>query len=207
MSNTDVFSGLIYGWPKGTNDWNVGMDANLQRIGVLLQSGVVSHTTGIPSSPSTNGIYIVPTGGTGAWSGKDGQLAVWRDSVWYFIQPRNGQVMYNTTLKVMIVYNGATWEEVKPNQNEKWFNAASGAINISNGSKQRININSSGNLSFTLNDGDDLTLRINPRTYTVSITNSINWTPGPVDFVADKVHTLVVSRDGSNYYGWWGVEE
>ena len=110
----EPLSQLNYAWPKGENDWNTGMDENLRRIGVLLQDGVISHTEAIPSSPAVGALYVVPPTPTGAWADKAGQIATWEPSTWYFVTPRTGQVLYNTTTKGLIVYDGSTWVDVLP---------------------------------------------------------------------------------------------
>ena len=108
----DPISQLNYGWPKGENDWATGMDENLRRIGVLLQNGIKSHTTQVPASPAVGDLYIVPPSATGLWAGKDGQIATWEAATWFFVVPRNGLIMYNTTTKDILVYNGSTWVSV-----------------------------------------------------------------------------------------------
>ena len=108
----EPISKLNYAWPKGENDWNLGMDENLRRIGVLLQNGVESHTVQVPASPVVGKLYIVPPSATGAWAGKSGQIATWEPSAWFFVEPRDGMIMYNVTTKDILVYIGATWVSV-----------------------------------------------------------------------------------------------
>ena len=108
----EPISKLNYAWPKGENDWNLGMDENLRRIGVLLQNGIESHTTQAPASPTVGKLYIVPPSATGAWAGKSGQIATWEPSAWFFVEPRDGMIMYNVNTKDILVYIGATWVSV-----------------------------------------------------------------------------------------------
>ena len=105
----EPISKLNYAWPKGENDWNLGMDENLRRIGVLLQNGVESHTAQVPASPVVGKLYIVPPSATGAWAGKSGQIATWEPSAWFFVEPRDGMIMYNVNTKGILVYIGASW--------------------------------------------------------------------------------------------------
>lgn len=108
----EPISKLNYAWPKGENDWNLGMDENLRRIGVLLQNGVESHTDQVPASPTAGKLYIVPPSATGAWAGKSGQIATWEPSAWFFVEPRDGMIMYNVNTKDILVYIGASWVSV-----------------------------------------------------------------------------------------------
>ena len=47
-----------------------------------------------PASPSVGQKYVVPSGATGAWAGKDGQLATYNTSGWVFTQLTNGMTSY-----------------------------------------------------------------------------------------------------------------
>lgn len=87
-------SGLQYGWVLGEQSWNVGMDANLLAIGRFgfHPSAKNRTTTAPPASPAAGDTYIVAAAATGAWAGKDGQIAVWdgANAVWVFGTPRAG---------------------------------------------------------------------------------------------------------------------
>ena len=87
---------------------------------------------------------------------------------------------------------------------ELWYTATSNTINISNGSKQKRTLTANATLAFTLNDGDDLTLILNPSTFTVTWP-TINWFGSAPSLTASKEHTVVISRDGSLLRGWWQV--
>lgn len=87
---------------------------------------------------------------------------------------------------------------------EPWFVATSDAIDIANGSKQKRTLTANATLSFTLNDGDDLTLILNPATYTATFP-AITWFGSAPVLTASKEHTIVISKDGSVLRGWWQV--
>ena len=87
---------------------------------------------------------------------------------------------------------------------ETWYAATSDAINIANGSKQKRTLTAAATLAFTLNDGDDLTLILNPSTFTV-MWPTITWFGSAPVLTASKEHTIVISKDGSVFRGWWQV--
>lgn len=88
---TEPHSGLGYAWDPVTENFAAGLDADLIRIGALLQLGVKSKSLDISDiSPSPNDRYIVPAGATGTFSGHDGHIAFYREGNWYFIQPKHG---------------------------------------------------------------------------------------------------------------------
>ena len=88
--------------------------------------------------------------------------------------------------------------------NEKWYTAASDTLNIANGSKQKRTLTAAATLAFTLNDGDELTLILNPSTFAVTWP-TITWFGSAPVLTASKEHTVVISRDGSAFRGWWQV--
>ena len=87
---------------------------------------------------------------------------------------------------------------------ETWHMATSNTIDIANGSKQKRTLTAAATLAFTLNDGDDLTLILNPSTYAATWP-TITWFGSAPSLTASKEHTVVISRDGSVLRGWWQV--
>jgi hypothetical protein len=108
----EVFSGLYYGWAVGESGWNTGMDANMQKIGILLNPAPKSMTTDVASiaSPVAGDLYIVPSGATGAWAGKDNSFAIYTGSVWTFITAKVGMIarVQDLTAWYGVIENG-TW--------------------------------------------------------------------------------------------------
>ena len=88
--------------------------------------------------------------------------------------------------------------------NETWHTATNNTINIANGSKQKRTLTANATLAFTLSDGDDLTLILNPSTYAVTWP-TITWFGSTPSLTASKEHTIVISKDGSVLRGWWQV--
>lgn len=92
-SSTEPRSGILHGWSAG-DSWCPDMEANLLRIGrVGLHLSVKDRDlTAPPSTPADGDTYIVATGGTGAWGGYDGRVAVYEATTtsWIFYAPRMG---------------------------------------------------------------------------------------------------------------------
>jgi hypothetical protein len=61
-----------------------------------------------PGSPSNGDRYLVGTGATGAWSGKDGYLAAYVTSAWFFKSPTNckGLVIYDAATTYLYGHDG-----------------------------------------------------------------------------------------------------
>ncbi len=94
MSSTqEGVMGLYYGWASGESGWKNQMDANLTKIGAMMQISVIDRDlTAAPSTPANGDTYIVAASATGVWAAKDGQIAVWRSplAAWEFYVPKNG---------------------------------------------------------------------------------------------------------------------
>ena len=88
--------------------------------------------------------------------------------------------------------------------NEMWHTATSNTLNIANGSKQKRTLTANTALVFTLNNGDDLTLILNPSTYAVTWP-TITWFGSVPSLTASKEHTIVISKDDGLLRGWWQV--
>jgi hypothetical protein len=62
-----------------------------------------------PGSPADGDRYIVAASGTGAWGGKDGQIADYRVGAWTFHAPREGWRAYVADEDGTVFYDGAAW--------------------------------------------------------------------------------------------------
>lgn len=110
-SSTEPRSGLKYGWLLGESGWNYDMDANLKAIGRFAYHLSVKDRdlTTPPGSPASGDTYIPAATATGAWAGKEGQIAVWDGAAWVFGVPREGWIASIDDEDVVIRYNGTVW--------------------------------------------------------------------------------------------------
>ncbi len=95
-ASTEPRGGLDLGWSSGEDGWGDAMNANLLRLSRLgFHPSVLSATTTAPpGSPISGSGYIIPSGATGAWAGKTGQVAVWDGAAWAYAAPRDGWTMH-----------------------------------------------------------------------------------------------------------------
>lgn len=81
----------------------------------IAQASAINFTTATPpAAPSLGDAYVVATGGTGAWAGKDGQIAVWQVDVtgasnWAFYVPQQGWSVYDQATSTEKAFNGSSW--------------------------------------------------------------------------------------------------
>ncbi|MBI4275440.1 MAG: DUF2793 domain-containing protein [Rhizobiales bacterium] len=63
-----------------------------------------------PQSPADGDRYLVKAGGSGAFVGKDNQIANFSDSAWTFYPPRLGWTCYVVDEGMLLGWNGEAWE-------------------------------------------------------------------------------------------------
>jgi hypothetical protein len=109
-----VYADIGAGFPNS-------LRAFLRMIDALLQGSVLDVTISAPpGSPSNGDAYIVAAGGSGAWSGKDSQVAVWSTQIatadtntkvpaWEFYPPGAGWRLLNVANGLVYFYTGSAW--------------------------------------------------------------------------------------------------
>lgn len=93
MSSTEPRSGLKYAWNPTTENFSADMDANLLALGRLALPNITiadRTLTAPPGSPTAGACYIPAATATGAWAGKENQIAVWSGSAWVFYVAATG---------------------------------------------------------------------------------------------------------------------
>ena len=83
--------GLSYGWDYGEDGWDVGYNATAKILDMVVNAAVISATTtAAPGSPAAGDCYVVPAGGTGAFSGHDHKLGMYVEGTWEFVSMPDG---------------------------------------------------------------------------------------------------------------------
>lgn len=92
---------------------SVSFNDALQILDVLIQHTPQDVLLATPPTTLDTDIgksWIVATGGTGVWAGKDNQIAiVTAADLWMFIVPRIGWKAYSLTQAAEYRYNGTAW--------------------------------------------------------------------------------------------------
>ena len=65
--------------------------------------------TAPPGSPSAGDRYLIASGGSGAWSGKDDQITEWDGTAWVFSPPDEGFCTRVEDENILVIYDGTTW--------------------------------------------------------------------------------------------------
>lgn len=94
---------------SGQGSGEVTHNSAINKIDALLMGGIKDrHLTAPPGSPAEGDRYIVAAGGSGAWSGYDGYMAIYY-SGWVFLAPAEGWLLWVDDENVFIRYDSAAW--------------------------------------------------------------------------------------------------
>lgn len=107
--------GLTWGYSPGETGWGVaGFNPNFAAIETLLHLTVLMVESTPPGSPANGEAYIVGASATGAWAGREDDIAVWYTTgtpAWLYLTPATGYRAYNVDTGTYWLYDGAGWVE------------------------------------------------------------------------------------------------
>jgi hypothetical protein len=84
-------------------------------IDALACAAVESRTASAPPAlPSAGACWLVPTGATGAWQGRDGQISIWTAGGWRFAAAPDGMLVYVKSEALEVRRLGGAWQLVAP---------------------------------------------------------------------------------------------
>lgn len=99
--------GLTYGYSTA-EAWN--MNASFARLDTLVSLSVVSAAvTAPPGSPSAGDRYVIAATASGAWTGKENQVARYTGSAWEYQTAPDGQLAYDESRGAWLRFDGSAW--------------------------------------------------------------------------------------------------
>ena len=109
MSDVSAVLGLPYILPSQAQK-HVTHNEALRLLDVMVQLAVLDRTLAAPPpSPEAGQRWIVGFGGTGAWAGRDGQVAALLEDGWLFLSPLPGWRAQVLAEGRGYVFDGAEW--------------------------------------------------------------------------------------------------
>src|SRR5581483_3802132 len=85
----------------------------LRSLDTLVQLAVLDRDLAAPPvSPAEGERWIVKAGATGAWAGRDNQIAAWQDGTWRFSAPAAGWLAYVADEEILVAWDGAAWHGI-----------------------------------------------------------------------------------------------
>lgn len=103
----DPVSGLNYGWTLGEDNWNVGMDSNLVKLGATINITVLDFAA--TPSITTNGTRYIVASGSGAFAGQNNKLAVRVEDAWTFYTLPEGCIVYDEDTNAHYKFEGGSY--------------------------------------------------------------------------------------------------
>lgn len=89
---------------------HVTLNEALLLLDSLVQLSVIAVAPTEPSAQPQDGArFIVGAGASGAWTGLDGQVALWMEGAWSFHLAQAGWVAWCEAQRTLLVFDGAVW--------------------------------------------------------------------------------------------------
>ncbi len=104
MSRTLPNIGLAGGYAEGEDDWTDSMNANLLKLSVLVQGGVLDQVAAVPAAPNEGDIYILTA------DPNSKAVAAFSNGAWTYYPPIEGWLLYDKTKDAYVQYDGAAWK-------------------------------------------------------------------------------------------------
>lgn len=83
--------GIESNWAAGATGWDTGMNKNLDILDAIIFCSATTAVGTPPTTPAAGDVYLIPhTGTTGAWVGKEDQIAIYVVSSWIYLVPKQG---------------------------------------------------------------------------------------------------------------------
>jgi hypothetical protein len=169
----------------------------LQRLDTLLQLVIEAAATEPPSLPSEGVAYWLVATATGAWSGHEGQLAVFQDGDWVFMTPRIGWRAFIAGEARFAIFTGDDWT-TPPLPAEAIF--AQLGISATADSYNRLAVSSPATLLNHAGEGHRLTLNKRTTADTASLLFQSNWLGrAEMGLAGEDRFSVKVNGDGT---GW-----
>ena len=82
----------------------------IRRLDGLVHLSVASTIlTQPPAAPKNGARFLVAANPTGAWADHDGDIAIFEDTGWQFVQPQKGWRLWEEDTKFLKVFDGVSW--------------------------------------------------------------------------------------------------
>ena len=168
----------------------------LQRLDVITQLSVIKRHDTPPEDPLEGDAYIITNPRSGAWSGKDNNIASWQASAWAFFQPKEGWLCWLEEEVKLLIYTNQSWLSVE----QPVQITPSLGINATADSDNKLNVRSQYSLFDNIGQGHQL--KINKAAYAepAALLFQNNYIGhAELGLIGDNRFRLKVSSDGQNW--------
>lgn len=85
----------------------------IRTLDAVVQLALVDRTRTVPPEvPIPGDRHLVAPPATGAWAGKEGEIAAWQDDHWRFVTPKPGWIAWIVAEEQALVHDGENWREL-----------------------------------------------------------------------------------------------
>lgn len=177
----------------------------LSALDALVQLAVKDMTlTAPPSAPGEGDRHIVASPATGAWAGREGQVAAFFGGGWTFFAPRRGFVALDEAANRLVIFDGASWVDLSASLVLQ--NLAHVGVNATADATNRLAVRSPAALFAAIDTASggsgDMRLVVNKEApaKTGSLMFQSGWS-GRAEFglAGDDATRLKVSADGATW--------
>lgn len=82
----------------------------LTALDALVHLTFVTRSLSAPPVAGEGAAYLIASGATSAWSGRDGEIAAWQNGAWSFFTPVDGMMAFVADEQIQIVYSSSAWQ-------------------------------------------------------------------------------------------------
>ncbi|AYD01982.1 DUF2793 domain-containing protein [Neorhizobium sp. NCHU2750] len=142
-------------------------------LDAVVQLSIAAEMAAPPASPVAGQRFLLAASPSGAWTGHAGEIAIWQDGTWAFVEPKTGWQAWFETGDKLKVFDGASWQDVSMPENAS---ATTLGISASADATNRLAVASPASL-FT-HAGNDHRMKVNKAaaTDTASLLFQSGWT-------------------------------
>lgn len=188
------------------NQKSVTHNAALTVLDALVNLQVQSNALAAPpSSPGDGQCWIVAAGGSGAWAGKDLNIAAWQDGVWNFYPPNRGFIAYVDNIGGALMWSGSAWVSLLGVVSQLSLNALGIGTAVDTGNPLSAKLNSAlfAALPTSSSGTGDVRLKLSKQatgnTATVLFQDNFSGR-AEIGLAGDDNFHVKVSADGSTWY-------
>lgn len=116
----------------------------LDILDAMVGCSVIDRDLTAPPTASEGEVYIVGPSATGAWTSKDGKLALWYHAQWVFITPKEGFFAWVVDEASFIKYQSGSWQLALPKYDTQRFNKRRYRSSANRGANTRTVVGATG---------------------------------------------------------------
>ena len=169
----------------------------LRRLDGAIQLVLISVESAPPEAPDEGACYGIGIDASGAWTGKEGRIALFEDGAWIFIMPRRGWLAWREDLDRQQVFDGSGWSDL-PLDGSAHF--ARLGVNASADPTNRLSLSAPASLFNHEGAGHQIKINKAGPTETASLLYQSNWSGrAEMGLAGSDTFEIKVSADGASW--------